>query len=153
MQRLQRLISKNKKLISVMLLLVIILSSLSGIVKAVTVDDVIDYTKKASLEIVKYENAHGTGLNPSENKPLKGVEFTIYKLDEVNMEKSADEIAKSIEEGSITGLESKSLTTGENGTVKFTDLELGRYLVVETKVPKNVSVKTAPFLIDLPRTS
>ncbi len=152
MQRLQRLIFKNKKLISIMLLVVIIISSLSGVVKA-TVDDVIDYTKKASLEIVKYENKHGTNMDSTENKPLKGVEYTIYKLDEANMEKTAEEIALGIEAGSITGLDSKSLTTGENGTIKFTELELGRYLVIETKVPMNVSVKTAPFLVDLPRTS
>ena len=50
-------------------------------------------------------------------------------------------------------LEEKSLETGKEGTVKFEDLELGRYLVAETKAPKNVSSVISPFLIDLPRTS
>lgn len=148
----KKIILKKRKFISIIILFVILLFSLSNIVKA-EVGNIIDSKRKASLEIIKYENAHGSGLDVTQNRPLKGVEFTIYKVNEENMEKTAEEIALGIEEGTIVGLDSKSLVTDKNGIVKFNELELGRYLVAETKVPINVSVKMNPFLIDLPRTS
>ena len=147
----QKLNLKKKKLVSYVILFAVILCSLSGIVNA-TIDDVINHERKASLTIIKYENRHGTNMDSTENKPLKGVTFTIYKLDDDNLKKSAEEIYKDIKDKNII-LEEKSLETGKEGTVKFEDLELGRYLVAETKAPKNVSSVISPFLIDLPRTS
>ncbi len=148
----KKIILKKRKFISIIILSVMVLCSLSSIVKA-DVNNIIDSKRKASLEIIKYENAHGSGLDVTQNRPLKGVEFTIYKLNEENMEKTAEEIVLGMEEGTIVGLDSKSLVTDKNGIVKFDELELGRYLVAETKVPINVSVKMNPFLIDLPRTA
>ena len=147
-----RSIVKSKRALSFILVVIMILSVLAPIVSAVQIDDVIDTTKKASLTIVKYENAYGEGKNPDENVPLKDVTFTIYKLDDVNFDRSADEIYNDIKAGTIT-LTSIEAITNEEGLAEFKDLDLGRYLVVESKVPTNVSVAISPFLVDLPRTS
>ena len=116
-------------------------------------EPLIDETRKASLTIIKYENAYGNGKNPEQNIPLENVEFTIYKLDEENLNKEVDELEHEIEEEKLDTLLKICKTTNKNGEAKFENLELGRYLVIETKVPKNVQTKTESFMIDLPRTN
>lgn len=143
---------KKKQILSLILVVTMILSVLAPIVSAVQIDDVIDITRKASLTLVKYENAYGEGKNPDENVPLKDVTFTIYKLDDVNKDRTAEDIYNDIKAGTIT-LTSIEAITNEEGLAEFKDLDLGRYLVVESKVPTNVSVAISPFLVDLPRTS
>lgn len=143
---------KKKQILSLILVVTMILSVLAPIVSAVQIDDVIDTTRKASLTIVKYENAYGEGKNPDENVPLKDVTFTIYKLDDVNHDRPAEDIYNDIKAGTIT-LTSIEAITNEEGLAEFKDLDLGRYLVVESKVPTNVSVAISPFLVDLPRTN
>lgn len=116
-----------------------------GKVNAVTTA-IVDTSKKASLTITKYEHKNGS----TENKALKGVEFTIY---EIPKNANVDTLAQAetyIKNNNVT---SYKKTTPDSGTVKFSDLNLGRYLVVETKAPKNVSTMIESFLIDLPRTN
>ena len=43
--------------------------------------------------------------------------------------------------------------TDENGYSKVDGLAQGLYLLVETKVPENVTATTAPFLVSLPMTT
>lgn len=43
--------------------------------------------------------------------------------------------------------------TNANGFSSAIDLDLGLYLFVETSVPENVSITTAPFLVSLPMTT
>lgn len=43
--------------------------------------------------------------------------------------------------------------TNENGRSSVDDLDLGLYLVVETRVPENVTNTTAPFFVSLPMTT
>lgn len=43
--------------------------------------------------------------------------------------------------------------TGANGVTKKDNLELGLYLIVETKVPENVTYTTNPFFVQLPMTN
>ena len=139
----------SKKIFLITTLLVILLiTQFSSIIYAATIDT----SRTASLTIIEYENAHGEGMDSSENKPLSGVELTIYKLDDANFNKDAKQLEQDILEGSIT-LNSQSLTTQNDGKVIFTNLALGRYLVVQTNSPINVNVKMESFLIDLPRTS
>ena len=142
---------KNKKIISFAIVLLIVFSSLSICVFASN-NSIIDKTKKASLTIVKYENAYGENKDAEQNVPLKGVTFTIYKVDNNNLEKTAEGLYQEIKNNTLT-LEKKELTTNEKGIVKFENLELGRYLVAETNAPINVTSVITPFLIDLPRTS
>lgn len=127
----------------ILLLIVVAITFIGGQVKAVTTN-VIDLSKKASLTITKYEHANGS----TNNVPLKGVEFTVYSIpNNIETVSNAESYVKNNQVTSV------SKTTGEDGTVKFSNLELGRYLVAETKAPKNVTTKIESFLIDLPRTT
>lgn len=131
----------------------------------------IDTNKKGSITINKYEGN-------DENKPLAGVEFTIYKIADLDQgsnpvelkyksligdsvtitrdtkyENIKSDVDAKVEAGILTG---KSETTKmENGkaTAKFTNLDLGVYLVEETKAPSQVVNKTANFLVSVPMTN
>ena len=57
----------------------------------------------------------------------------------------------------LNTLTHKSQTTGEDssleaGTVKFTDLDLGIYMVAETKAPSQILTKSANFIVSIPMT-
>lgn len=93
-----------------------------------------------SLTIKKY--AKGTVGHETENIPLAGVTFKIYKVTEGTT--SLTEPA-----GAATAQD----TTGTNGQVVFPNLELGRYLVVESDAPINVTSKIENFLVDIPSTN
>lgn len=135
---------KLKKTIFLIIMLISLISIVGKVNAATTA--IVDTSKKASLTITKYEHKNGS----TENKALKGVEFTIY---EIPKNANVDTLAQAetyIKNNNVT---SYKKTTPESGTVKFSDLNLGRYLVVETKAPKNVSTMIESFLIDLPRTN
>lgn len=125
---------RTKELLCIFLAFLVILFSFGVIANAET-----DLTKtKGSLTITKYEK--GATGKEGQNTPLKGVTFSIYKV-------ADDETSTEI--GSYTLTDEK--TTGDNGTVTFSNLDLGRYLVVEKSVPENVVEKIANFLVDIPR--
>lgn len=156
----------------------------------------IDTTQKGTLTINKYE---GTDKNTSNDKPLAGVEFTIWKVADIEQDTSpssnvgfkfvpvstltsltaedfksdktdADKYTKEIydkvlaklnknkkvEDGTLDGA-IKATTkiddiTGK-ASAKFTDLDLGLYLVQETKAPSQIVNKTANFLVSVPMTN
>lgn len=130
---------KLKKIIITILAVIMLIVAIGNTVKAV-----IDETKKVSLTITKYEHSNGS----EENKELAGVEFTVSLVP--NETGSVDEAVQYIENNTVTNY---TKTTPENGTIKFENLEQGRYLVQETNAPKNVATKIENFLIDLPRTN
>lgn len=135
---------KLKKTIFLIIMLISLISIVGKVNAATTA--IVDTSKKASLTITKYEHKNGS----TENKALKGVEFTIY---EIPKNANVDTVAQAeayIKNNNVT---SYKKTTPDSGTIKFSDLNLGRYLVVETKAPKNVSTMIESFLIDLPRTN
>ncbi len=67
---------------------------------------------------------------------------------------SNSSVAKSNLEKYITDFGGTEMPeTNANGFSSATDLDLGLYLFVETSVPENVSITTAPFLLSLPMTS
>lgn len=138
----------KKILIITILLVAIILSQLSTIIYAATIDT----SKTANLTIIEYENAYGKDKNANQNVPLSGVSITIYKLNEASFNNTASKIESDLKNG-VINLPSQTLTTGSNGTVTFSNLQLGRYLVVQSNSPANVNVKMESFLVDLPRTS
>lgn len=141
-----------------------------------------------SLTIKKYEKAEGTTGN---GDPLNGVEFTIYKL--ANIEQTVDtegkvaltyksltkkvtdkdfndatvdtngrldsndlynRISGKLDATDLNGLKPEKQTTGEgsnaNGTVVFKNLELGVYMVAETKAPDQILTKSANFIVSIP---
>lgn len=156
----------------------------------------IDTTQKGTLTINKYE---GTDENTSNDKPLAGVEFTIWKVADIEQDTSpssnvgfkfvpvstltsltaedfksdktdADKYTKEIydkvlaklnknkkvEDGTLDGAIKATTkiddTTGK-ASAKFTDLDLGLYLVQETKAPSQIVNKTANFLVSVPMTN
>lgn len=156
----------------------------------------IDTTQKGTLTINKYE---GTDENTSNDKPLAGVEFTIWKVadieqdtsplsnvgfkfvpvstltsltaedfksDKTDADKYTEEIYdkvlaklnknKKVEDGTLDGAIKATTkiddTTGK-ASAKFTDLDLGLYLVQETKAPSQIVNKTANFLVSVPMTN
>lgn len=156
----------------------------------------IDTTQKGTLTINKYE---GTEENTSKDKPLAGVEFTIWKVADIEQDTSpssnvgfkfvpvstltsltaedfksdktdADKYTKEIydkvlaklnknkkvEDGTLDGAIKATTkiddTTGK-ASAKFTDLDLGLYLVQETKAPSQIVNKTANFLVSVPMTN
>lgn len=156
----------------------------------------IDTTQKGTLTINKYEC---TDENTSNDKPLAGVEFTIWKVADIEQDTSlssnvgfkfvpvstltsctaedfksdktdADKYTKEIydkvlaklnknkkvEDGTLDGAIKATTkiddTTGK-ASAKFTDLDLGLYLVQETKAPSQIVKKTANFLVSVPMTN
>lgn len=130
----------------------------------------IDTTKKGSITINKYEGDDTT-------KPLEGVTFTIYKI--ANLEQGSNpvelkykslitgvditsetkyndiktDVDLKIADGSLTGTSATTEMKSGKATAKFTDLDLGIYLVEETKAPSQVVNKTANFLVSVPMTN
>lgn len=140
----------------------------------------IDTTKTGSITIHKYEyngneKIPGTGeetnklpTDDKDMKALKGVGFTIYKVanesDLTNYYKADPEDLPSVDNyvdktsgkikseyaGSIVGKE--GITDGD-GVVKFTGLELGFYVVIETTTPAKVTTPVEPFIVSVPMTT
>lgn len=126
----------NKKILSVLLLIILLLQAFIGSVQAV------DYTRTTgSLEITRY-GTYTDSTGSSIKKVISGVKFNIYKV---------DSDTTSTDEPSIEPVQ--SLVTGEDGKVKFENLPLGRYLVVEKDAPVNVKDKVENFLVDIPTTN
>lgn len=156
----------------------------------------IDKNQKGTLTINKYE---GTDENTSNDKPLAGVEFTIWKVADIEQDTSpssnggfkfvpvstltsltaedfksnktdADKYTKEIydkvlaklnknkkvEDGTLEGaikVTTKIDDTTGKASAKFTGLDLGLYLVQETKAPSQIVNKTANFLVSVPMTN
>ena len=141
-----------------------------------------------SLTIKKYEKAEGATGN---GDLLNGVEFTIYKLANIEQTVDADgkvaltyksltnkvtdkdfndatvdtngrldsndlynKISGKLDATDLNALETKKQTTGEGGntkgTVAFNGLELGVYMVAETKAPDQILTKSANFIVSIP---
>lgn len=131
----------------------------------------IDTTKTGSLTIEKYED--------NLTKPLAGVEFTIYKVADIEQVKDDagnvsvsykslvsgvqidastkyDDIKDKISTSSITsaGKEKTVLNAeGNKASVKFDKLGLGVYLVEESDAPSQVVTRSANFLVSIPMTN
>lgn len=135
---------KNKctKVLSVVVLLMMLLSILQTVLAVPTY--LIDTTKTGSLTLKKQEQVSGS----TESTPLAGVTFTIYEVPEEV--ETVDAAETYITDNSVIGT---SLTTGEDGTVKFENLKLARYYVKETAYPENVIAPIDPFLVDVPMTN
>ena len=148
---------------------------------------VIDTGRTGSITINKYEynetkstdprdDGEGGTTIPAEAKKLDGVEFTIYKVQDVEWLKQYYQytgtdaanrpvvqpaITDYVESGKIKagyeGTKFASQKTGESpnaeGQVKFNDLPLGLYVVIETGKPDSVTKATDPFLVSVPMTS
>ena len=116
----------------------------------------------------------GEGENKKEPTPLKDATFAVYKIKDDQWLKEyydGDPAKKNIgnlewsdyavKDGNayklIDGLDPKpelinTKTTDKNGLAKFENLELGLYLVIETKAPDSVKEACVPFFVSVPMT-
>lgn len=97
--------------------------------------------------------------DPADANRLDGVEFTLYRVDGISLETNAgwtdfyELDPATIAENDLTLVNSD--TTGENGnakgTVTFSNLELGVYLVRETNLGNNnIAIPAPDFLVTMP---
>lgn len=134
----------------------------------------IDWTKKGSLTIHKYETdtaptgVHDNGENTTSGTPLNGVTFTLYKVQDDTWLKSyyqgtgtspampqvSDYVdSNGTPKAGVTLPTGIPVTTAGDGTAVASGLELGLYLVVETNKPDAVKQAADPFLVSIPMTS
>ncbi|WP_027108128.1 SpaA isopeptide-forming pilin-related protein [Lacticigenium naphthae] len=77
---------------------------------------------------------------PADTKPLAGVEFTLYQVDE-----------DAVLPIDTTGMTAYRVETSDSdGLADFLELPAGRYYVVETDYPSGVEEFSDPFLVDVP---
>lgn len=132
----------------------------------------IDTNQLGSITINKYEGNNTT-------KPLAGVEFTIYKIADLEQSSSnpvelkyksligdnvtitsdttyndiKSAVDAKVTSGELAGISKTTVIESNKATAKFTGLDLGIYLVEETKAPSQVVNKTANFLVSVPMTN
>ena len=136
----------------------------------------IDESKTGSITIHKYlqkdakENNDGTGEDnqtaPTGAEAAEGVGFTVYQVmskadllnyyngegDTVTIDTYADVNGNKLKD-SVTPINTYGeKKTGKDGVVKFDNLEIGLYVVIETYKPASVTQAVRPFLVSIPMT-
>ena len=167
---------KFKKMLAGMLSAAMVMSTMTVSAFAVQTTTPSTITKKSgSITIHKYEyngsgGTTGTGSEtdtaPEGAKALEGAGFTIYKVADVDdltnyystNPTELPSVGKYTEKGKIkTEYENNKvgsqITTDTNGIAAFENLELGFYVVVETKTPDKVTTAVEPFLVSVPMTT
>lgn len=114
-------------------------------------------------------NGEETDTLPDGALPASGVEFTLYRvMDSKELIQYFDGVSNDTEVNAnsyfVNGDYSQDVTaavakkkvdskeTNKDGIVTFEDLELGLYLVVESKKPVTVTEAVEPFLVSVPMT-
>ena len=137
----------------------------------------IDESKTGSITIHKYlkktvdENGDGTGEDgqtPTDAEAAEGVGFTVYQVmskadlleyynnskgvSSVTIDTYADVNNNKLKDG-VTAIEQYGETkTNAEGVVKFDNLPIGLYVVMETYKPASVTQAVKPFLVSIPMT-
>lgn len=136
----------------------------------------IDESKTGSITIHKYlqkdaqEKNDGTGEDgqkaPAGAEAAQGVGFTVYQVmskaellnyyngkgDTVTIDTYADVNNNKLKDG-VEPIKTYGETkTDEKGVVKFDNLEIGLYVVIETYKPASVTQAVKPFLVSIPMT-
>ncbi|MBT1018813.1 isopeptide-forming domain-containing fimbrial protein [Canibacter sp. lx-72] len=119
----------------------------------------IDTSQRGSIIVHKHKQQTLQG-NPGTGQPetpagvaIAGVEFKIQKLN-LNLTQNNDwDMLKTLTpdaaKNRVAGPET-TRTTDDNGEARFSDLDIGAYLVTETNAPDNVVKKAAPFIVTVP---
>lgn len=130
------IILKNKKILFTILAIVILVMSVVGIVFAIDNTEA-NEGRQANLTITEYEH--------SDAERLVGAEFTMYHISDTI--DNVEEAQKYIKNKDIKTYVKEVPNTGR---VTFSDLDLGKYLVMETKAPEGATKIAESFLINLP---
>lgn len=136
----------------------------------------IDESKTGSITIHKYlqksveENNDGTGEDnqkaPTDAEAAGGVGFTVYQVMSkedllkyyngegatVTIDTYADVNKNELKDGVTTINRYGETKTDEKGVVKFDNLLIGLYVVMETSKPASVTQAVKPFLVSIPMT-
>lgn len=136
----------------------------------------IDESKTGSITIHKYlqksveENNDGTGEDnqkaPTDAEAAGGVGFTVYQVMSkedllkyyngegatVTIDAYADVNKNELKDGVTTINRYGETKTDEKGVVKFDNLPIGLYVVMETSKPASVTQAVKPFLVSIPMT-
>ena len=136
---------KNKICLAMILMLVVV--TISNTVLAVT-DTIVDTGREGSITVTTLSQKNGV---LDETQPLAGVEYTLYRVDEVagttvTTKEQAEEYIKNAQPV-------ETLVTNSEGIVVFDELVLGRYYVKVTDVPTGTSEVPESFLVDVPMTN
>lgn len=142
---------KSKRIVALLLSVMLIISSMFTVVNAAA--DNAAGIALGSLTITKLEN--GRTDEDGNKLPLAGVKFKIYKVDddESILQIPDKYLQEDYDSSSDENYYTAEAITGVDGKVSFSNLKLGRYLVVEEESPINVVYKTDNFLVDIPTTS
>ena len=136
---------KNKICLAMILMLVVV--TISNTVLAVT-GTIVDTSREGSITVTTLSQKNGV---LDETQPLAGVEYTLYRVDEVagttvTTKEQAEEYIKNAQPV-------ETLVTNSEGIVVFDELVLGRYYVKVTDVPTGTSEVPESFLVDVPMTN
>lgn len=142
----------------------------------------IDIRQKGSITIYKRaldkgesEGEHGDGetMKNPQGTALKDTGFTLYQVmdakalvayyengskdEQVDVKKyfksyDTDKTAAGLKETYNKPYKTGEILTDKKGMAQFTGLEVGMYLVIETKTPQAVTVPAEPFLVSIPMT-
>lgn len=135
----------------------------------------IDESKTGSITIHKYlkktvdENGDGTGEDgqtPTDAEAAEGVGFTVYQVmskDDLLEYYNNNAAVSSVTIDTYADVDNNALIvkplktydqkkTGKDGVVKFDNLEIGLYVVIETYKPASVTQAVKPFLVSIPMT-
>lgn len=120
-------------------------------------------TGQGSITIHKHKEVGNTnqlkpdGSSAAPSDPLKGVEFTVTKIEGLDLNKNADWQKVStltvdqVGQNGITRGTSQKVTTTEDGSVAVNSLDMGVYLVEETGTGEHaITKKAAPFFVTIP---
>ena len=118
-------------------------------------------TKTGSMETIDFLSALGLTTNDAYRTDHDGKQNRVWYFKSDTLIEALDHALTTNSTSTKDALEKYMATNGgtampetdENGHSKVDDLAQGLYLLVETRVPENVTSTTAPFLVSLPMTT
>ena len=118
-------------------------------------------TKSGSKETIDFLSALGLTTNDAYRTDHDGKQNRVWYFKSDTLIEALDHALTTNSTSTKDALEKYMATNGgtampetdENGHSKVDDLAQGLYLLVETRVPENVTSTTAPFLVSLPMTT
>lgn len=136
---------KKSKISLLAVLMLVVVMTTNTVFAAAT--SLIDTTAKGSITIKTLEQNNGSTAT---DKPIKGVTYTLYKVDDVAGDKVTTVAAAETAIEKLTAV--STATTGTDGVATFSNLAVGRYYADVTAYPTGTSQVPESFLVDVPTT-